>query len=133
MRKPRRYEYAHLLEIVCTLLSSDIKDWLMNTLCIISCKAMIPGMCNIDKEMPPHYYDRCTISCSAKGIRINDVYPVNDKQLGLEIQDINCNANAANQDMVVVGSGGRLLVGTSVIQWIGDSHRKLILIGLGTQ
>lgn len=34
---------------------------------------------------------------SVEGIRINDVFPVNDKELGLEIKNINRDANVTNQ------------------------------------
>jgi hypothetical protein len=53
---------------------------------------------------------------SVKGIRINDSFPVNDKELGLIIQNINRDANMTSPDMVVVGGVGGSLAGASVIQ-----------------
>lgn len=71
---------------------------------------------------------------SVKGMRINDVFPINDKQLELEIQNINRDTNTTNQDIVVVGGGGGLLSGASVIQggWNNITEVYLNLDGNGS-
>ena len=96
---------------------------------------MMSEMCSMSEGMPPHYCEPSYhVMSSAKGIRINDVFPVNDKQLGLEIQNINRNANATNQDIVIVGGGGGSLAGASVIQggWSNSTEGFLNLDGTGS-
>jgi len=96
---------------------------------------MMSEMCSISERMPPHYCEPSYhVMSSVKGIRINDVFPINDKQLGLEIQNINRETNTTNQDIVVVGGGGGLLAGASVIQggWNNTTEGYLNLDGNGS-
>ena len=96
---------------------------------------MIKEMCHMGEDMPPHYCEPAYhVMSSVKGIRINDVFPVNDKELELEIQNMNRDANVTNHDIVIVGGGGGSLAGASVIQggWNNSTQGYLKLDGSGS-
>jgi hypothetical protein len=96
---------------------------------------MIKEMCHMGEDMPPHYCEPAYhVMSSVKGIRINDVSPVNDKELELEIQNMNRDANVTNLDIVIVGGGGGSLAGASVIQggWNNSTQGYLKLDGSGS-
>ena len=96
---------------------------------------MIKEMCHMGEDMPPHYCEPAYhVMSSVKGIRINDVFPVNDKELELEIQNMNRDANVTNLDIVIVGGGGGSLAGASVIQggWNNSTQGYLKLDGSGS-
>ena len=102
----------------------------------------VPGfvqqICNIDKEMPPHYCEpNYNVMSSVKGFKISNVNPINDNELQVVISNINSVSNATTttgqQNIVVVGGGGDL-AGSTVIDISGSQKitTELKLIGSGS-
>lgn len=99
---------------------------------------MVQQMCNMGKDMPPHYCEpNYMVMSSVKGVKIVDVNPIKDNELQVFITNMNKMSNATTptgqQNIVVVGGGGDL-AGSTVVD-IADSQKtttELKLIGSGS-
>ena len=76
---------------------------------------MVQQMCNMEKDMPPHYCEpNYMVMSSVKGVKIVDVNPINDNELQVFITNMHSMSNATTttgqQNIVVVGGEEILLV-----------------------
>jgi hypothetical protein len=101
---------------------------------------MVQQMCNMGKDMPPHYCEpNYNVMSSVKGLKISGVNPINDNELQVVIENINSMSNATTtmgQQNIVLAGGGGDLVGSTVLDISGSGSQKITtqlkLVGSGS-